>query len=82
MLFRCLNKVLALDLREEKVVSGVDRSMSPRARVQSVFGLADRRSFNIHCTCTLAKRRAPNVVAVQAADRLIVDDTLCWMYTT
>ena len=52
-------KVLALDLREEKVGS---RLTSPRARVQFVFGLADRRSFNIHCTLakpSCAKRRRP-----------------------
>ena len=72
-----INKVLALVLREEKVRSrepygvcrapwsGVDRSTSPRARVQFVFGLADRRSFNMHqeyihsnTACTLAKRRS------------------------
>ena len=79
------NKVLVLDLREEKVGSRSTIRTSPRARVQFVFGLADRRSFNIHCTpgqTLCAKRCAPNVVAVQAADRLIADDTLCWMCTT
>ena len=70
--------MLALDLQEEKVGS---RSIyESTGTVQFVFGLADRCSFNIHCT--LAKRRAPNVVAVQAPDRLIADDTLCWMCTT
>ena len=75
------NKVLALDLQEEKVGS---RSIYESTRCLSLeFGLADRRSFNIHCTLhpcaaqtSCAKRRRLHV-RLDQVDRLIADDMWC-----